>query len=436
VLSDLVQCAERGNTDLASAAARSAAAHAVLAATQAGSRPQLTASASASRQGGPLVNAAGTNGTLLTAGVQLSHEVDLAGRLAAAEGAAGLDAQARDSLLRSARLLLQADVAHTYLALRATDAERALAQRSLQAWQQTLQIGEERLRQGGVSELAVLRQRAELQAAQADALALDRRRGELEHSLALLLGEVASGFNVAERADWAPAVPAIPAGIPGDVLLRRPDVAAAAQQLQAAQTRTANARSAWWPSLALTASGGQASPGLADLLRGSMRAFGLGALLAAPLLDGGRREAGIAQAQADEELAVQASRQRVLVAFKEVEDQLLALQVLSAQAAHQAQAAAAAGRAAQLAGGRWASGLGSHLELLDAQRSALRSQAALLQAEAARAQATVGLIRALGGGWGSVLQASTAGSAVQPQAAGARAAAQATTSTSAQAAGS
>ncbi len=411
LLDDLVQRAERGNTDLASAAARSAAARAVLAATHAAGRPQLNASASASRQGGPLVNAAGTDGTLLTAGVQLSYEVDLAGRLAAAQDAAGLDALARDNLWRSARLLLQADVAHTYLALRATDAERALARRSLQAWQQTLQIAEERLRQGSVAELAVLRQRAEVQAAQADALALDRRRAELEHTLALLLAEVPGTVQLAEQPGWVARAPAIPAGIPADMLLRRPDVAAAAQQLQAAQARTAGARSAWCPSLALTASGGQASPGLADLLRTSMRVFGIGALLAAPLLDGGRRDAAIAQAQADETQALLHSRQRVLTAFKDVEDQLVALQVLAAQAAHQGQAATAAQRAEQLAATRFASGLGSHLELLDAQRAALRSQLARLQAETLRAQATVGLIRALGGGWGSVPPAAAASAA-------------------------
>lgn len=402
VLDGLMQRAARANTDLAIAAARLASARAVLSATQAQRRPQLATTATAGRQTGPLINAAGGEGTLFTAGVQLSYEVDVAGRLATAQDAALLDAQARESLLRSARLLVQAEVAHTYLALRAADAERALAQRSLQAWQQTLLITEERLRQGGVAEWAVLRQRAELQAAQAEALALDRRRAELENTLALLLGEPASTFALAEQAGWAPRVPAIPSGIPSQVLVRRPDVAAAAQQLQAAQTRTVGAQQAWWPSLSLTATGGQASASLSELLRSSMRVFSLGALLAAPLLDGGRREAGIAQAQADEAAALAQHRARVLTAFKEVEDQLVALRVLAAQAEHQRLAARAATRAAGMSDSRWRNGLASHLELLDAQRGAWRSEAAVLQAEAARAQATVGLIRALGGGWGEL----------------------------------
>lgn len=400
VLDDLMLRAERGNTELATAATRVAFAQAALRNAQATGWPQLGAAVSAGRQGGPLVNAAGTDGTLFTAGVQLSYEVDLSRRLAASQDAAALDAQAREYQLRSARLLVQAQVAHTYLALRAADAERALAKQSLQAWRQTLQISEERLRQGSVAELAVLRQRTELQKATAEALGLDRRRAELESTLAVLVGEVASSFAVTELAAWRPQVPEIPSGIPSDVLVRRPDVAAAAQLLQAAQARTIGAQRAWWPSLVLTASGGQASPTLGDLLRSSMRAFGIGAVLAAPLFDGGRREAGVAQAQADEDAAMTYNRERVLTAFKEVEDQLVALRVLAAQADLSATAADAANRAAAISDSRWRSGVASHLELLDSQRSAWSSQAALLQAQAARAQATVGLIRALGGGWG------------------------------------
>lgn len=417
-LDALMLRAERGNTQLATAAARVAAARAVLGSSQAAGRPQLGTSVSVGRQGGPLLNAAGGDGTLITAGVQLAYEVDLSRRLAANEDAAALDAQARDSLLRSARLVVQAEVAHTYLALRATDVERALAQRRLQAWRQTLQIGEDRLRQGSVAELAVLRQRGELQSAHAEALGLERRRAELENTLALLLGEVASGFAINEQPAWAPRVPVIPSGIPSDVLVRRPDVAAAAQQLQAAHARMSGAQRAWWPNLSLTASGGQASATLGELLRSSMRAFSLGALLAAPLLDGGRREAGVAQARADEDEALAHHRERVLSAFKEVEDQLVALRVLASQAELLAQAADAAARTEAMSQSRWRHGLASHLELLDAQRSAWRSQASLLQAQSAQAQATVGLIRALGGGWGDAHASAQLGSRSGTQAAG------------------
>ena len=401
VLDALVQRAVQGNTGLAGAAARVAAARAALGAAQASAWPQLTAQASAARQGGPLVNAAGTSGTLLTAGLQASHELDVSGRRAAGQSAAEHDLQAQQALALDAHLLVQAEVAHTYLALRATDAQRTLAQRSQQAWQQTLQITEARLGQGGVAELAVLRQRAEVQAQLADSRALDRRRAELAHALALLLREPASDFNLAEQPDWVPPLPLVPAGLPSDLLLRRPDVQAAAAQWQAAQGRRGAAERAWWPSLALTVSGGQASPTLGDLLRASMRAYSVGALLAAPLLDGGRRDAALAQARADEDGTQARHRGQVMAAFKEVEDQLVALSTLADQATHQAQAADAAGRAAAVADRLWRAGLASHLDLLEAQRAAWRSQAALLQTQAARAQATVGLVRALGGGWGT-----------------------------------
>jgi outer membrane protein, multidrug efflux system len=408
VLDDLMLRAERGNLETAAAAARLAAARAALGQAQAQGRPQFAANAAIDRQDGPLVNAAGTQGSLFTLGALVSYELDIAGRVAAAQDAASLDAQARASLLRSTQLAVQAQVGHTYLALRATDAERALARQRLQAWHHTLQISEERLRQGSVAELAVWRLRTQWHTAQAESQALERRRAELEHALALLLGEAASGFNLPEQPAWQAPMPQVPAGIPSDVLLRRPDVLAAAQQLQAAQARTLAAERAWWPSVALTAAGGQAAPGLADLLRASMRAFSLGAFLTAPLWDGGRREAGVAQARADEDAAFAHSRERVLTAFKEVEDQLVALRVLTVQAEHHRQGADAATRAADISAARWRNGLASHLEVLDAQRTAWQSRAALLQVQAAHAQATVGLVRALGGGWGAVAPASQA----------------------------
>ncbi|OYU73366.1 MAG: RND transporter, partial [Burkholderiales bacterium PBB5] len=145
-----------------------------------------------------------------------------------------------------------------------------------------------------------------------------------------------------------------------------------------------------------------ASPTLADLLKSSTRAFGIGAVLAIPVFDGGRREATVAQGQAEAALALAQHRERVLTAFKEVEDQLVALQVLAAQGEQLGQASALSQQAAGTASSLWRNGLSSHLEVLDAQRSAWRHEGAALQAQAARQQATVGLIRALGGGWGEV----------------------------------
>jgi len=189
--------------------------------------------------------------------------------------------------------------------------------------------------------------------------------------------------------------------VPSTVLARRPDVAAAQRSISAAQARVGVAQAAWFPSLSLTADGGYASPQLGDLFKWSARSWGIGALLSLPLFDGGRRAAGVQNAQAELDIALASYRQQVLVAFKDVEDQLAALRLLAEQSQAQARAVESAARATTLSGSRYRNGYVSQLELLDAQRSELRNRRQALQVQATQYQATVGLIRALGGGWGA-----------------------------------
>ncbi len=386
------------NTSIQQAAARLAQARALLRNANADRLPQVGASLGAGRQGGDASRAAGTSGTLYTAGVNLSYEVDVIGRLSKASDAASLDAQARESLLQSARLLVQSDVAQTYFALRALDAERALMRDTVNAYLDTLKLTEKRHAAGDIAELDVVRVRTEVAATQSQALALDRRRAELEHGLALLVGELPSGLSVAE-ASWNQQLPVVPAGVPSSMLTRRPDVAAAQSSFKAAQARLGIAQTAWFPSLALTASAGGASPELSDLFKRSAGLWGINALLNLPLFDGGKREAGVHNAAAQLDGAAASYREQVLVAFKDVEDQLSALQLLDAQAQVQAQAVASATRALQLSDSRYRNGLVSQLELLDARRSELTLRRQALQVRAAQYQATVALIKALGGGW-------------------------------------
>jgi len=262
-------------------------------------------------------------------------------------------------LLQSTRLLVQSNVAQTYFALRALDNERSLVRDTVAAYGDTLRLTESRFRAGDVAELDVVRVRTEVAATQSEALALERRRAEHEHALAVLIGELPANFAVAE-VDWTGAPPAIPAGLPSSLLARRPDVSAAQSAMLAAQARVGVAQAAWFPSLSLTASGGYASPELGDLFKWSARAWGVGALLSLPLFDGGRRQAGV-----------------------------------------QAQAVASASRATVLSDSRYRNGLVSQLELLDARRSEASNRRQALQVRAAQYQATVGLIRALGGAWDS-----------------------------------
>lgn len=395
VLDDLVARAMAANTSVQAAANRLAQARAALGGAEAARLPQLGASAGASRA---TATPGAQGATQYSAGLNLAYELDLGGRLLHERNAAALDVQAREQLLADARLLVQANVARGYLALRALDAERDIVQSTVAAYAETLALTEKRARAGDVADLDLARVRAELAANEAESLSLDRRRLELETALAVLLGEPASNFRLAPTG-WATALPVVPAGLPSELLQRRPDLAAARSQLEAAQARVGEARAAWWPSLTLTAQGGGVSNELSNLLRSGASTWGVGLLGALPLFDGGRREAGVNAAQAQLDGTAIAFREQFLLALKDVEDQLGALSLLQAQGEANARAVSAASQALRLSDTRYRNGLVSQLELLDARRSELANKRAALQVRSAQYQATVGLIRALGGGW-------------------------------------
>jgi multidrug efflux system outer membrane protein len=400
VLDDLVERANRSNASIQVAAGRLVQARALARSTEADRAPQVGVGAGVNRVGGIVNGTAGPARTLGFAAANFSYELDLFGRLSRTTDAAKLDVLAREGLLQSTRLLIQAEVAQTYLAIRALDDERALVRSTVGAYQATLDLTQRRFRAGDVAELDVSRAATEVAATESDALALDRRRAELEHRLAVLVGEVSSGFSV-HVAKWDTALPVIPAGVPGTVLTRRPDVSAAQNTMLAAQTRVGVAKAAWFPSVALTATGGYASPELGDLFKWTARAWGVGALLSLPVFDGGRREAGILNARGEMDVEVARYREQVLVAFRDVEDQLSSLRLLAEQSDAQARAVTAATRTTTLSDARYRNGFVSQLDLLDARRSELRNRREALQVRSAQYQATVGLVRALGGGWDS-----------------------------------
>jgi len=398
VLDDLIARADAGNTSIQVAAARLRQARAFVRATDADRSLQVGVGASAQRAQGFVGGNDGPARSLFLAGADLSYEVDLFGRLSHASNAATLDAQAREALLQSTRLLIQAQVAQTYLALRALDDERVLVRNTLTAYRATLALTERRWRAGDVAELDVARAATEVAATESEALALDRRRAELEHGLAVLLGEVPSAFQVTPD-EWKSELPRIPAGVPSTVLTRRPDVSAAQNQMLATQARVGVAKAAYFPTVSLTGFGGYASTDISDLFQWSSRAWLLGAFASLPLLDGGRRKAGVESATADLDGAVATYREQILVAFKDVEDQLAALRLLTEQSEAQARAVASASRTTSLSDARYRAGYVSQLELLDAQRSELRNRREALQVRSARYQSTVALVRALGGSW-------------------------------------
>jgi multidrug efflux system outer membrane protein len=402
VLDQLIDTAVQGNISIQLAAARLEKARAMLGNAEASRWPQAGLNGGANHQGGPLINAAGGSGNLWTLSGNASYEVDVFGRLSKEVNAATLDAQSREALLQSARLIVQADVAQAYFGIRLLDAERAVVRHSIDTYRETLRVTERRFSMGSVAELDVARLRVDVASAEAESLALDRRRAEIEHALAVLVGQVASSFSVAEvnNNNWQAALPLIPADIPSAVLARRPDIAAAQRTMVASQARLGIAKAAWFPSVSMTGQHGFASPNVRDLIMIASRAWGVGALLSLPLFDGGRKEAAVKGAAAELESALGTYREQILIAVKEVEDQLSSLRLLTAQAQAQSRALTAASRATALANSRYNSGLASQLELLDTQRNELRNRRQTLQVNLLQYQSTVGLIRALGGGWG------------------------------------
>jgi len=400
VLDDLVHRADERNTSIQVAAARLLQARALLQQSNADRLPQVGAAAGVQRGDGLTVTnlPPGHPQTFYTAGANVSWEADLFGKLRRASEAASYDAQAREALLRNTRLVIEADVAQAYLALRALDEERRIVRQTVDAFRGTLDLTQRRYRAGDVAELDVARATTQVAATEADALALDRQRAQLEHAIAVLVGEMPSGFSIAE-APLNAALPGIPAGLPADVLARRPDVAAAQASMLAAQARVGVAQAAWFPDISLTGAGGLASTAASELFKYSARAWSVGLLASLPIFDGGRREAGVRFASGDMDAAVAQYREQVLVAVRDVEDQLSSLRLLERQAEAQDRAVRAASRATALSDRRWREGLVSQLDLLDAQRSELADRRAAVEVKGAQYQATVGLVRALGGGW-------------------------------------
>jgi multidrug efflux system outer membrane protein len=398
VLDKLIERADQNNASIRVAAARLEQARALVRSARADQLPQVGIDASAARAGGIVNGSGGPARSLIATGANLGYELDLFGKLSRTTNAAQLDAQSREALLQSTRLLVQAEVAQNYLALRALDVERALVRSTVTAYQATLDLTERRFRAGDLAELDVMRARTEVAATESEALALDSRRAELEHALAVLVGDVSSNFDL-PVAEWNTALPIIPAGVPSTVLTRRPDISAAQSSMLAAQTRVGVAKAAWFPDISLTATGGYASPDLGDLFKWSARAWGIGALLTLPIFDGGKREANIKRSGAQLDEAIEQYREQVLVAFRDVEDQLSALRVLAEQSDAQQRAVTSASRATSLSDARYRNGLVSQLDLLDARRSELRNRRQAVQVKSAQYQATVGLVRALGGGW-------------------------------------
>lgn len=345
-------------------------------------------------------DADGKQTNIFTAGVQVpSWEIDLFGRLRALDDAARAQLLASEAGRRAVQATVIAQVVATALAVRADDALIDVAQRTVAARDDSLRLV--RLReQAGASSLLDVDSQAALAAQARVALAqAQRARAQDGNALALLVGRPVASAEIGS-APLTPAVLAeVPAGLPSSLLLARPDVLQAEQQLAAANANLTAARAALWPNITLTAQAGQVSSQLSGLFEGGNFAYSLAANLFFTVFDGGRRRAAIAGADATERIALAQYEQAVQAAFRETADALAGLTTWRDQLAAQRQQLDAAREVASLTDLRARQGAASLLEQLEAQRSLFAAEQALVQTQAAELNNRVALFKAIGRDW-------------------------------------
>ncbi|WP_419688880.1 efflux transporter outer membrane subunit [Burkholderia theae] len=397
----LVDAALAGNQDIRAAAARVDQAQALLGEREAALSPTVGVDPSFSRArvSGTVDNALPKR-TMHNWSVPFnaSYEVDLWGRL---RGDAEIG---RQNVLQAAadraavRLRVATDVASDYLTLHFVERDLATLARAIELRRTALDVIAARVRAGAASDLDALRAAADLDTARADLADSQRLRDNLVDALAVLTGVSPTAFAVAPTAS-AIRVPDVPPGLPSALLAQRPDLYAAARRADVASLEIGVARTAWLPTLTLTAQGGFASRDLSTFLDRNSSLWGLGASVAETLFDGGKRDAAVAAATAGADLADANYRATALGALREVQDALNDITAQKERIVRYDSAAHASESAARLSLSRYAHGYVSYLEVIDSDRDALNAQRQLIHSRQALAIATVNLVRALGGGW-------------------------------------
>jgi NodT family efflux transporter outer membrane factor (OMF) lipoprotein len=370
---------------------------------RAGYYPTVTAGASATRnrlsENRPLVSPT-TNYTDLVLPVDASYEPDLWGRVRHTVEAARATAEASAGDLESISLGLHAELAIDYFQARALDAEIQLLDSTVAAYQQALRLTENRYQGGIASQVDVAQAETQLETTRAQAIDLGVERAQFEHACAVLVGEPASTFTLPPAGlDLTP--PVTPPGLPSDLLQRRPDIAAAERRVAAANAQIGVARSAYFPSLMLSAGGGFEGTTITNWLTGPSGFAAAGIAALETIFDGGQRRAISEQAQAAYDESVANYRQNLLTSFQEVEDSLAGLRILENEAQTEAAAVAAAEHSLALSNNRYRGGVATYLEVITAQSAALSDERAAVELSGRRMVDSVALIKALGGGWGA-----------------------------------
>jgi outer membrane protein, multidrug efflux system len=328
----------------------------------------------------------------------LAYEPDLWGRNKRLIEASSAEAAASEALLDSQRLGIATEVARQYFVLRGLDAQEAVLNDTLKSRSDELDIQKSKADAGLIDGLSTSRARTEVELANNDLAIVQRQRGAAEHALAVLCGVRPSDFSVSNRGTSGP-LPSIRAGLPAEVINRRPDVRAAEQQLRAANARIGVAETAFYPNFSLTGSAGLESLDVKRFLDWENRVLSIGAGVAAPIIDGGANKANYQAARSRYEEALATYRQTLLVALREVEDALVDLKGLARSRTALQGALDSSRETRRLSLERYDKGLTSYLDVVDSDRTVLRTRLALSQIEAQQRVTLAALAKALGGGW-------------------------------------
>ena len=341
-------------------------------------------------------NGASTGDFLLTG--DISYEIDLWGRIRRSVTAAREEAQATAGDLESARLSIQAELAVDYLELRSADAQQRLLNDTVQAFKEALQLTINRFEGGAAPKSDVAQARTQLETTQVQATDIAVQRAQLEHAIAVLIGKPPAEFSL-QPAPLDLQPPDIPAGLPSELLERRPDIAAAERRVAEANEQIGIAKAAYFPTVTLNALLGFESSSIRNLGGWQSFLWAVGSSLAQTIFDGGRRRATSEAALANYDATVASYRQATLDAFQQVEDNLAALRILEQETQQQDRAVVSARESLQLFTNRYKGGVDNYLQVITAQTVALSNERNQVDIMRRRMDASVLLVKALGGGW-------------------------------------
>ncbi|MBT9329507.1 efflux transporter outer membrane subunit [Paracidobacterium acidisoli] len=330
--------------------------------------------------------------------VDLSWEIDLWGKIRREVTASREEAQASAADLQTASLSLHAELAIDYFELRSADAQKQLLDQTVKDYEDALRLTTNRFEGGASPKSDVAQAQTQLDAAQVQDTDIGVQRAQFEHAVAILIGKPPAQFSLALTPLHAEP-PVIPAGVPSELLQRRPDIAASERRMGEANEQIGIARSAYFPDLTLSAEGGFEGTTIANWMNWPSRFWAVGPTLAQTIFDGGRRRATSESALAGYDAAVATYRQTSLTAFMEVEDNLAALRVLEQEAQQQNQATASAQESLQLFDNRYEGGVDNYLQVITAQTTYLANERNSIDIMRRRMDSSVLLIKALGGGW-------------------------------------